>query len=79
MAKYKTVAELVEAFGGPPALAVALNEESDLGLTRRNVYNWLVRENLPAQYDVALVSAARRKGIDITYEDLAQMRALVAA
>jgi len=74
-----TVRGIVDAFGGPTSTAKALNEVANLSLTKNNVANWLQRDNLPAQYDVYLVEAARRVDFPITYESLAQMRALVVA
>jgi len=64
--EFKSVRDIVDALGGPTSMARALNEGSGLELTKGNVANWSIRNNLPAQYDVALVGAARRAGLDIT-------------
>lgn len=79
MSDFRSVQDIVDAFGGLTSLANALNEVSDLGLTKGNVANWRSRNNLPAQYDLFLVKAARRKAIPLTLNKLAKMRALSVA
>lgn len=36
---------------------------------------WAYRGSIPAKYDVDIVGAAAREGIDLSFEDLAQARA----
>lgn len=39
------------------------------------VHRWFARDSIPGEYDIALLGAARRRGIDLTLEDLARARA----
>lgn len=44
----------------------------DMGLQAASVYKWHERGNIPAQYWLDLVSAARRRKIRLTIKDLAK-------
>lgn len=69
-----TVAQIIDALGGPASLARELGfPPGDVGPKR--VRAWLIRDRIPAAYDVALVRLAKRCGFALTLERLAQMRA----
>ena len=48
---------------------------ADCGLDLSAVHSWVKRRRIAAEHDVALVAAARRRGLALTYEDLARHRA----
>lgn len=47
---------------------------ADLGKPYPTVAAWKQRGSIPAQYDVDLVRAAKARGHDLTFEDLALAR-----
>ncbi len=47
----------------------------DIGKTRATINLWVHRDNIPAEYDVELMAAAKKRGVFLSYEELAQMRA----
>ena len=47
---------------------------SDLGLPYTTVHSWFVRESIPATRDLDLIDAAKRRGHQLTLEDLAHAR-----
>jgi len=69
----KTVSDIVDSFGGVPAFAKFFN------LPRATVHTWRRRNYLPPERDVEVVSEAQRRKINLTYEDLAQMRHVLGA
>ena len=48
---------------------------ADLDKPYPTVAAWKQRGSIPAQYDVALIQAARLRGRDLTFEQLARARA----
>lgn len=47
----------------------------DVGRSRNTIYSWANRNRIPGDLDVDLVAAAKSRGIDLTFEDLARARA----
>ncbi len=52
---------------------IGLAADTDRKLTTIN--SWWRRNSIPGDRDVALVDAARRRGLFLTFEDLARSRA----
>jgi hypothetical protein len=52
---------------------------SDLAADLRKPYttiqSWVHRNSIPARYDLELIEAAKRRGADLTLQQLAEMRA----
>ena len=48
----------------------------DIGVPRHIVYRWRLRDSIAAEHDVALVAAAKRRGVYLTFEDLAHSRSV---
>ena len=48
---------------------------ADVGVTDKAVMHWRRRQRIPADHFEALVAAAKRRGIALTYEELARSRA----
>ena len=46
----------------------------DLGLPYPTVAAWRQRGNIPAKHDLDLIEAAKRRGRDLTLQQLAEMR-----
>lgn len=49
---------------------------SDLGVKQSRVEKWYVRDAIPAEFWVVLIQTADRGGLDLTYQDLAELAAL---
>ena len=47
----------------------------DLGVPYTTAHSWFTRGRIPAAYDLALVSAAKKRGVSLTLEQLAVARA----
>jgi DNA-binding transcriptional regulator YdaS (Cro superfamily) len=60
----KTPKDIVSALGGTSKTAALL------GLSPQAVSNWLARGNVPLAHTARIVSAARDKGVKISYQDL---------
>jgi hypothetical protein len=65
----KNIADIVEAFGGPTALASALNRPMT------TVASWAVRGSIPVEYWPELVDLAKTADIDLTYVKLVAVHA----
>ena len=48
---------------------------ADCGVDLSAVHAWVKRRRIAAEHDVSLVSAAKRRGIKLSFEDLAHARA----
>ncbi len=48
---------------------------ADIGKTAATVNLWVHRGNIPAEFDVELMAAAKKRGVFLSYEELAKMRA----
>lgn len=46
----------------------------DLGLAYTTVWSWKVRDRIPSEYDAEIIAAARKRGGDLTLEQLADAR-----
>jgi uncharacterized protein YjcR len=46
----------------------------DLGLPYTTVHSWAARGRIPATHDLDLIEAAKRRGQELTLEQLAQAR-----
>lgn len=57
--------EIIDSFGSPAAVA------RDLGVSESTVTTWRQRQSIPVYHWVALVRAAKRRGIWLSYEELA--------
>jgi len=60
----KTVKEIVVKLGGTVQTASAL------GVSPQAVSNWLHRGAVPLIHTTRIVSVARERGVEITYQDL---------
>ena len=49
--------------------------ELGAGATLARVHKWHERDNIPGEMDVHLVPALARRGVVVSYEDLARIRA----
>lgn len=47
---------------------------ADLGVPYTTAAAWRQRGNIPAKHDLALIEAARKRGEELTLEQLAEMR-----
>lgn len=47
----------------------------DLGLSYTTVHSWFARKRVPANYDLDLVEAAKKRGHSLTLEQIAEDRA----
>lgn len=66
----RTVSDIIDAFGGPTAMAVAI------GTTQQNVTNMRSRGTIPAGFFKAIAAAARKRGIEgLTLALLAEIAA----
>lgn len=65
----RTVAEIMDLFGGLPAF------HRFFKVPRQTCHTWRRRNRLPPSMDVLLVEEAERRKINLTYADLARMRA----
>ena len=48
---------------------------AEIGVDRETVKSWAQRNRIPAEHDVAVVRAASARGVALSYEHLAQLRA----
>ncbi|MGC0225172.1 hypothetical protein [Pseudooceanicola nitratireducens] len=64
----KTVAEIIDAFGGTAAFA------DFRGVSRFTVNTWRRRNRLPPEGDFTLVKEAKKRKIKLSHEDLARIR-----
>ena len=69
----KSPREILDLF---PTRAELAREIGEADVTVRQ---WGRNNSIPGRADVALVSAAKKRGLKLTYEDLARARALAAA
>ena len=53
----------------------AMAEELGTDVSVARVHKWHQRNHIPGEIDVHLVPALHRRGIRVSYEDLARMRA----
>jgi len=60
---------IISEFPSPGDLA------AEIGLPVATVWKWGQRGRIPAEYDVSIVQAARRLGVNVTFERLAEARA----
>ncbi len=51
----------------------------DIGKTAATINLWVHRGNIPAEYDVELMAAAKKRGVFLSYEELAMTRARQSA
>jgi DNA-binding transcriptional regulator YiaG len=61
--------DIIALFGSTRALGAAL------GVSRETVKKWAQRGSIPAEHDMALVTAAHERGLPVTLETMARMRA----
>ena len=47
----------------------------DIGERYNTVTLWVFKDSIPGKYDVKLMAAARKRGVFLSYEELAQLRA----
>lgn len=47
---------------------------ADLGLAYTTVHSWTIRGRIPADHDLDLIAAAKRRGVKLTLEQLAMAR-----
>lgn len=66
----ESVPELIDLWPSQTTLAADLGEE-DATLVRM----WKYRQRIPAEYDVRIVDAATARGLPISFETLARLRA----
>lgn len=67
-----TAREIIALFGSTRALGAAL------GVPRETVKKWSQRGSIPAEHDIAIVSAAKERALPITLDTMARMRAAPA-
>lgn len=46
----------------------------DLGVPYTTAHSWVIRGRIPADYDIDIIRAAKKRGAKLTLEDLAKAR-----